>query len=217
MRGTGFLAIWSDVEADQLTDYLHWLTREHTTERVTTEGFIAVRVFRALGIDTVRFFILYELAGPEALGGADYLRRLNAPTPWSQRIMPKLSNFIRGGGYRHASAGVGQGGLISVRALQATPEESEKLAAEIAAVDRIAAVHILKTDLAATSIQTREKSMRSQDRSFEALMVIEALDEDALRDALAHLAALTPALKTDSAVPILLYRQIFALDRGLLS
>ena len=39
MRGAGFLAIWSDVEPDHLTDYRHWLTREHTTERVTTKGF----------------------------------------------------------------------------------------------------------------------------------------------------------------------------------
>ena len=47
MRGAGFLAIWSDVERSNLTDYRHWLTREHTTERVTTEGFLANRVFRA--------------------------------------------------------------------------------------------------------------------------------------------------------------------------
>ena len=39
MRGAGFLAIWSDIAPDNLTDYRHWLTREHTTERVTTKGF----------------------------------------------------------------------------------------------------------------------------------------------------------------------------------
>ena len=33
MRGAGFLAIWSDIEPDTLTDYRHWLTLEHTTER----------------------------------------------------------------------------------------------------------------------------------------------------------------------------------------
>ena len=48
MRGAGFLAIWSDVEGAHLTDYRHWLTREHTTERVTTKGFLASRVFRAV-------------------------------------------------------------------------------------------------------------------------------------------------------------------------
>ena len=48
MRGAGFLAIWSDIAPNNLTDYRHWLTREHTTERVTTKGFLASRVFRAV-------------------------------------------------------------------------------------------------------------------------------------------------------------------------
>ncbi|MGY2938435.1 hypothetical protein ACVWZ6_008037 [Bradyrhizobium sp. GM6.1] len=109
MRGTGFLAIWSDVEAHDLTDYRHWLTREHTTERVTTKGFLASRVFRAARDDISRFFILYELETPEVLDGEAYLARLNAPTPWSQRIMPKLGNFMRGGGVMIARAGRGRG------------------------------------------------------------------------------------------------------------
>ncbi len=54
MRGSGFLAIWSDVAAHDLTDYRHWLTREHTTERVTTRGFLASRVFRATRDDINR-------------------------------------------------------------------------------------------------------------------------------------------------------------------
>ena len=81
MRGAGFLAIWSDVESDNLVDYRHWLTREHTTERVTTNGFLASRVFRATRADIHRFFILYELEAPEVLDGPAYLARLNAPTP----------------------------------------------------------------------------------------------------------------------------------------
>lgn len=47
MRGAGFLAIWSDVERKDLTDYRHWLTRVRTTERVTASGFRAARVFQA--------------------------------------------------------------------------------------------------------------------------------------------------------------------------
>jgi hypothetical protein len=97
-RGAGFLAIWSDVEAHDLTDYRHWLTREHTTERVTTRGFLASRFFRAVRDDINHFFILYELEAREVLDGEAYLARLNVPTSWSQRIMPKLRNFMRGGG-----------------------------------------------------------------------------------------------------------------------
>ena len=115
MRGAGFLAIWSDVERSNLTDYRHWLTREHTTERVTTDGFLANRVFRAIRADIERFFILYELEKPEVLDGPAYLARLNSPSPWSQRIMPQLGNFMRGGGAVIARAPGGARGPPSSR------------------------------------------------------------------------------------------------------
>jgi len=113
MRGAGFLAIWSDIERANLTDYRHWLTREHTAERVTTKGFLASRVFRADRADVDRFFILYELETPEVLDGPAYLARLNAPTPWSQRIMPQLGNFVRGGGVVTARTGRGRAAPLS--------------------------------------------------------------------------------------------------------
>ena len=75
-------------------------------------------MFRALGTDLRRFFILYELEGPEVLGGPDYLARLNAPTPWSQRIMATLGNFVRCGGGQVASRGAGQGGVVAAVPLQ---------------------------------------------------------------------------------------------------
>jgi hypothetical protein len=34
----GFLAIWSDVARGEETNYLHWLTREHTAERLGIPG-----------------------------------------------------------------------------------------------------------------------------------------------------------------------------------
>ena len=125
MRGAGFLAIWSDVEPDNLTDYRHWLTREHTTERVTTKGFLGVRVFRATRADINRFFILYELEAPEVLDGPAYLARLNAPTPWSQRIMPQLGNFMRGGGVMAARAGRGEGATIVALRIEQLPDNPQ--------------------------------------------------------------------------------------------
>src|ERR1700704_2588740 len=139
MRGAGFLAIWSDVERANLTDYRHWLTREHTTERVTTKGFLGSRVFQALRSDIERFFILYELEAPEVLDGPAYLARLNAPTPWSQRIMPQLGNFMRGGGVMTARAGRGEGSVVVARRIEHLPESPKRLAGDIAALDGIAA------------------------------------------------------------------------------
>src|SRR5947209_14740589 len=137
MRGAGFLAIWSDVEQKTLADYRHWLTREHTTERVTTKGFLAVRVFQADLADINRFFILYELQSPEVLDGPAYLARLNAPTPWSQRVMPQLGNFVRGGGVITARAGRGEGFVIAALRIERLPRQPQWLAEALVALDGI--------------------------------------------------------------------------------
>jgi len=189
VRGSGFLAIWSDVEAARETDYLHWLMREHMQERLGVPGFLAARVWRAARPatqpGTARFMILYELEAPDVVASQAYLARLNAPTPWSQRVMPTLGNFVRGGGRRIASTGGGQGGAVAAwRFDDALPADGPALVARLAASDRIAAVHLLQTDDQRTSIRTQEKSLRSRDASFAGLLLVEALDAPAIRTAL---------------------------------
>jgi hypothetical protein len=211
MRGAGFLAIWSDVEKASLTDYRHWLTREHTTERVTTKGFLACRVFRAARADIERFFILYELETPEVLDGHAYMARLNAPTPWSQRIMPQLGNFVRGGGVVTARSGRGEGSTIVALRIEHLPQAPRRLADDIAALDGIAAVQIGATDLARTSVPTVEKGMRQQEGVFAGLLLIEALDEKSLRSALRKAADTAPEVVGGVGDPEI-YQSIFALD-----
>jgi hypothetical protein len=211
MRGAGFLAIWSDVDRKNLTDYRHWLTREHTTERVTTKGFLASRVFRADRLDIERFFILYELEAAEVLDGPAYLARLNAPTPWSRRIMPQLRNFIRGGGVMLVRAGRGEGCTISALRVEHLPEEPERLAEAIAAMDGIAAVQIGATDRTRTSVPTVEKGMRQEEGFFAGLLIIEALDEACLRNALSKVAEIAPEV-VRGAGESEIYQTLFALD-----
>jgi hypothetical protein len=216
MKGAGFLAIWSDVAPHVETDYLHWLTREHTGERVGIPGFLEVRVFRALLADVNRFFILYELQSADVVGAPAYIERLNAPTPWSQRIMPNLRNFVRGGGREVASSGIGQGGFVSALPIgHPVPDDAEAIVSRLSRLDRIAAVRMFATDAAQTSIKTNEKSIRARDQSFESLILIEGLDEAAVRAALAVMAETAPGLAVglDQAV---LYRQFFCLDRRFL-
>jgi hypothetical protein len=218
MQGVGYLAIWNDIAPDNETDYLHWLTREHTVERLGVEGFLATRVFRAIDTTVRRYFILYELESPEAIGGPDYLARLNAPTPWSQRIMPRLGNFVRGGGRVEASAGIGQGGILAALPFDAAQvrDASTKIDS-LARTDRIAAVRVLHTDAGQTSIQTREKSMRTEDRSFGGLLLIEGLDEAAVREALSGLRAIAPQFDSEAIEKLPLYTVLFGLHRRLLS
>jgi hypothetical protein len=208
----GFLAIWSDIDPAAETDYLHWMTREHAIERVSIPGFLAMRMFRALDVDARRYFILYELENAGVVGGADYLARLNQPTPWSQRIMPQLRNFSRGGGHVAAVSGKGRGGFIAPLRLDAAAmDAAEGLAGAAVKHDRIATARVLATDQAQTSIQTREKGMRTGDRSFDGLLLVEGVDAPSVR------AAIDPAaVKIGGAVDRTVFTTIFALDRRML-
>jgi hypothetical protein len=212
VKGDGFLAIWSDIAPEIETDYLHWLTREHTTERVSIPGFLAVRVFRALHLNINRFFILYELDAPDVVGSAAYLARLNAPTPWSKRMMPNLGNFVRGGGCMLASFGPGQGGFVCpIPLTDPLPPDAVRALAKLADLDRVAAVRAFETDDAQSSIGTNEKSMRASDSSFATLVVIEALDEAALANALEALHGAPMLLSAATREPQL-YSSLFGLD-----
>jgi len=217
MQGAGYLAIWSDLSPADETDWAHWITREHAAERVGIRGFLACRIFRALGTGANRYFILYELDDENVVGGDDYLARLNAPTPWSQRIMPRLGNFARGGGRITASAGIGQGGIVAPLRLDAAPSfDAAAVTTELSRLDRIVAARVLHTDIAKTSIKTSEKGIRSHDGSFAALLLIEGLDEAAVRAALHQLRTRLPTEDQAAIDALPLYRLAFSLPKRLL-
>lgn len=218
--GTAQLAIWSDIEPHQETDYLHWLTREHVLERMGVDGFLSGRVFRAQGSERRRFFITYELQTVEALSGPSYLARLNDPTPWSQRTMPLLQNFVRGGGPVVARAGLGGGGVLLPLRLDlalaglSQPEQQTALVHRLAGLDAVANVWLMRVDAQATGVPTREKAMRrSAEGAFDGVLVIEGLHASATQTALDALlqAGLGHALHEDRAV----FSACYSLDRRL--
>lgn len=181
-RGQAQLAIWSDIEPGQETDYLHWLTREHVLERVGVDGFLSGRVFRAEAGGKRRFFITYELQDAGVLAGPSYLARLNAPTPWSQRTMPILQNFARGGGPEVARAGLGNGSVVAPLRLDLAAAglqdagAQQALVQKVAGLDAVAQVWLMQVDAAGTGVQTKEKSMRrSVEGVFDGVLVVEAL------------------------------------------
>jgi hypothetical protein len=207
MQGSALLEIWSDIPPESETDYLHWLTREHAAERLSTEGFVAVRVFRAENIEARRYLISYELESGDALEGPDYLRKLNNPTPWSQRIMPTLQNFVRGGGPIVARAGTGEGSFLLPIIFDSMPADGRAMVEALARQDRVCSVVLMQTDQARTRVETREKTMRRKDESFAGLLLIDALDASVAASAGA--ASLLPVGER----PPGLYRQVFHLER----
>jgi hypothetical protein len=180
----GFLAIWSDISPVDETDYLHWLTREHVEERLSVPGFLSARVCRAKRDDVRRYLILYVLQDDSILNSAGYLSRLNNPTAWSRRIMPRLSDFRRGGGRLSVLAGFGEGGHVAPIGLNdRTPRQIDRFK-NVALSDRICRICLLDTDIAKTQADTAEKKMRDGDAAIPGLLLVEALDQAALAGAL---------------------------------
>nr|MCV4209951.1 hypothetical protein [Roseomonas sp. SXEYE001] len=210
---SAMLAIWSDVTQAQETEYLHWLTREHTAERIGVPGFEAVRVFRADLAEACRYLILYDLAAPSVLTSPAYLARLNAPTPWSQRIMPTLRNFARGGGWVRAVRGTGSGAYLLPLRLGRQAGEAAPVLEALAAEDRVCAARQLEVDQKGSCVPTSEKALRGGDGSFPGLLLIEATEAAALGRALSRHRSAIAALGADVEDPTL-YTAVFSLRKA---
>lgn len=86
LPGTAALAMWGDMVAPMRSETEHWHTHEHFTERQGVPGFRrASRWTRADGGPGVS--VVYEPADHAVLQSPAHLARLNAPTPWSTRMM----------------------------------------------------------------------------------------------------------------------------------
>lgn len=217
-NGAGLLAIWSTVTSDFETDYLHWLTREHIFERVSVAGFRSGRAYRRALENSSEYVIIYELDHADVISSDAYRARLDRPTPWTQRIMPKLGGFRRGGGTVVARAGntAAFGARLGVaRFAQALPEWCAGEAAQsrldaMAAVDRVNGVTLMQVASEATGIATREKSMRkSEEGAFAGALLIESLDAGSMRVAIAACEAQASVAAQDFDV----YDLMFAFDR----
>ena len=130
--------------------------------------------------DFGRFLILYELADASVVDSPAYLERLNNPTPWSARMMPHLGNFIRGGGRIAATFGTGSGAALVPVPIGADNGciNSQDLEA-LSGTSGVVAVRMLKTNSNRTAVTSTERAMRTGDRSFQTLLLIEALDTEA--------------------------------------
>ena len=149
------------------------------------------------------------------VGGPDYLARLNAPTPWSQRIMPLLKNFVRGGGTVVASSGIGQGGFLAALPFEAAnsirPRWRASLRRSIAS-PRCACCRPTRR----RRQFKRARRACANDGSFGGLVLIEALDEPAARNAVAQLKKTAPAFDTEATAALPLYAMFFGLHKRLL-
>ena len=137
-------------------------------ERVGIPGFRRGRRYVAIS-GTPEFFNLYEADSPEVLSGQDYLDRLNAPTAWTQRVVPSFRNVARSICRVAFTNGVGSGGVDADAALRdrcRAPRQHvdalrRRVLPPLVYRKGIAGVHLCLADEAASNVETAERKARA--------------------------------------------------------
>ena len=214
MSNKGFLAIWCEIGAEDLSDYRAWITKEHIADRTFLPGWNGARFCVDVTNELAHFF-LYATENKDMFSAQPYLNVLNNPSPWTNRIMPKFGPFDRALGEQLFKLGNGFGSYMMVSRIK--DESSIDLAdvkskfAKFMDTPDIVSVRLMKLDRSATDIKSQEKTMRKgAEGDFHYLLVIEAISEKGGTKAQNHVAqilkdAFPSAEKTDSSVRKVLY------------
>lgn len=187
LQGRAALAMWWDMAAEALPEFAHWHAHEHFPERLGIPGFRrASRWAAADGGEGI--FVLYELQDHAVLGSPAYLARLNAPSPWSVRMMPHHRHMVRS--QCRVLASFGGTTARQVLTLRLSPMSGREqalrdalcaLGARVAAAPGMAGLHLLRHEAPAIA-QTEEQRIRgASDRVADWVLLACAYDAEVLQ------------------------------------
>lgn len=214
MKPQALLAIWHDVEPDFVDEYLRWHSFEHIPERLALPGFRRARRFEHVSGPGQRFLCLIEVDRLADFESPEYLSRLNAPTDWTRRLMPRYGRVNRALGRLSVDEGSGITPLIACLRFSlsggALPGRLIGLAADLRLGFAVAHVQTATVDTAIGAQETEEKRLRrSEDAGgFDHLLVLGGLAEASLCRAADRAEAELAPLAT--GLEITTYRHSFA-------
>jgi hypothetical protein len=183
MLGNAAVAMWWDIAPPMRAEWEDWHTHEHMPERLGIPGFL--RGSRWISGDS--YFMLYEVEGMGTLTAGPYIDRLNAPTPWSRKLMPHHRNMVRSLCHVRASFGRGLGGWMATlrlehglpaQALSALPQQQGLVGA-----------FLLEAQPMAGAPQTTEQKIRGGDAEARWVGLVCGYDAIAITAAANKLAA----------------------------
>lgn len=208
LLGSAALAMWWDVGADMLPEFEDWHTHEHFPERLGIPGFRRASRWRSAD-GGAGIFVMYELADYEVLSSSGYLERLNAPTPWSTKMMPHHRNMVRSQCRVLESRGIGVARHALTVRLSPDPRGEPRLRDALRAaigqlVTRpgIAGAHLLRHQRPPIPA-TAEQKIRGGDLEADWVLVVTGYDASALASVAqtpAGAAALVAAGAADGAI-----------------
>ncbi len=184
LLGKAAVAMWWTVRPEQRTEFGDWHAHEHFPERMSIPGFLRGSRWTSTR-DADGFFVMYELATYETLSSKGYLDRLNAPTPWSRKMMPHHLGMVRSQCRIEASFGGGIATSLATVRLSPTTGQEATLKASLLHVLRETApkpgmtgAHLLVTDAPKLPDQTAEQKIRGADQQADWIVLLSGYDEE---------------------------------------
>ena len=187
LLGKAALAMWWDMATSRRSEFEHWHTHEHFPERLGIPGFRrATRWTSADGGEGI--FVMYELDDYDVLASPAYLARLNAPTPWSTRLMPEHRNMVRSQCRVLESCGINPArNALTVRLSPASGRDEElraairRVAEHISLQAGFAGVHLLRHEMPSIAATEEQKIRGNADRTADWVLVACGYEAGALR------------------------------------
>ncbi len=187
LLGTAAMLLSFDVVPEAVAEHDQWHTHEHLPERLSIPGFLRGTRWVAVS-GSPRYCVIYEVADLATLSSAPYLARLNNPSPWTAKMMPRYRAMSRGFCAVSGSFGPGLGGMgLLVRFDPATGSEAslrkwllEQVLCKLPSEPGLGSAHLLEG--AATPPMTNEQRIRGADAGVGWAILATGYSESALRD-----------------------------------
>jgi hypothetical protein len=191
LLGKAAVAMWWKVRPEQRSEFCDWHSHEHFPERMSIPGFRRGSRWTSI-LEAESFFVLYELEQHETLTSKGYLDRLNAPTPWSTKMMPHHLDMVRSKCRVAASFGGGVAtSLATIRLSPGAGRETDlktvlvEALRELAPKPGLTGAHLLLTDTPKTSSPTTEQQIRGADRAADWIVLLSGYDRDLVQKVVA--------------------------------
>jgi hypothetical protein len=177
--------------AQQRSEFDDWHSHEHFPERMSIPGFRRGSPWTST-LEDEGVFVLYELERYETLTSKEYLDRLNAPTPWSTKMMPHHVEMVRSQCRVAASFGGGVATSLATIWLSPDPRRGTDLKTRLAEILRelaskpgLTGAHLLLTDTPKTSSPTTEQQIRGADRTADWIVLVSGYDPNVVQTVVA--------------------------------
>jgi hypothetical protein len=187
MLGKAALAMWWDVSPEVREELEHWHAHEHVAERLSIEGFLRSSRWTDASAGE-GFFVMYELRDHAVLASEPYVARLNAPTPWSTKMMPMHRNMVRTQcEVVHSHGAVTARHVLTIRCSPIEGQQEKlntrlgELGESASQLPGIVGLHVLRHQAPAMAATTEQKIRGNADRAADWIIVVSGYDLDALQ------------------------------------